>query len=195
MGKQGGAFSLESLESLLNMDWGSELAPLVDFLNLKLSKFEGLAGAVQKYNASAEKEVDPFDFMDLCNEMYFVLESFSAMRTSAAAEDLGAFLSEKLVNTTNDARIMDLHTKQVRVFMEENSVIAGIWMDFICVFLSMENWRDVLGICLQCKKVFAKKRKDQIYDREGCRGKASYARHKEARRATRRERYYRGKRL
>lgn len=183
------------LDSFLEMDWEGELSPLVRFLNLGHDSDE-LEEACRSSAKLREQEVPIEDFMDFHKDITEALESLCAIQSSEGSRKVGEFLSSKLAETTfNRIEILDLRARQVRVALVGKNIIAELWADFICIFLSQDDWMDHLGRCPFCKTWLQKSRKDRVYCSEACRGRAAYNRHKKQRRESRRARYRRDKRI
>ncbi|MFC1715570.1 hypothetical protein ACFL6S_18005 [Candidatus Poribacteria bacterium] len=184
-----------NLDSLLKMEWGGEILPLVDFLNLG-SNSDELEQAFQKSKIlKGEEGVSSGDFGTLSKGMARALESLYSMRTWADAQDVEEFLNERLRIMTNKFKVIDLESRKTKVGLEADGSIQNLWADFMCIFLYRDNWWELLGKCPQCGKWFKRTRKDHVYCSETCRGKASYARNREKRRSERRERYRKNQRI
>jgi len=181
------------LDSLLEMDWAEELAPLVGFLNLN----DGYAELQRSFEKSTLfKDKSSVDHvMGFHKDVTYILEELRSLRTWEGARELAKFLTPKLQNMKNEIAVVDLKTRQFRVNLFIEKIIDELWADFICVFLSRGDWLDKLGRCPECKKWLEKKRRDQIYCSDLCRSKASYKRHQEERRESRRARYMKNKRI
>ena len=147
-----------SLESLVNMEWRSEVSVLADFLN----------------HACGEAEV-----VNLALEMKYVLTLFES-GSGEEAERVEEFLTSKMARMRNYVKIMPhLEAKKVRVYLEADSEVEEVWADFICAFLTMDNWRALLGKCPQCGRWFARSRGNQVYSRPSCRQAASNTRRRQ----------------
>ncbi len=182
------------LDSLLKMDWETEVSPLVEFLNLG-SDVDELRRAVRESEILKDKGGSPSDFIDFRKEMDGFLHRFYEMDSASEAKRLEKFLTRMLANAKNKVKIIDLADKQIRVRLEVSTFIQNLWADFICIFLQRDDWTQLLGKCPQCAKYFERSRKNQIYCGEVCKNKAAYARNADVRRLERRIRYRKGRML
>lgn len=177
---------------LLDMQWDQEVAPLAHFLNLTPDKLQNM------YTNSARiKQKAPIDDIRwFQRDVSLYLEAIQGKKgmERLASEDLDRLaesLTGKLGGTRNKVIFRD--NLQVRVDLAADKLVDNLWADFICFFLSRDDWMDKLGKCPQCEKWFGKSRKNQIYCSTSCKNTVAYHRHQDERKSERRQRYRKGK--
>ena len=173
----------------------SDISPLTDFLNMEKKDI-----TEYKDDAILLRDDKPYLSIEAILNLYeelkgVLIDMFGASSISSRSKSDAVcfFLSEKLRRVRNKVVFVEQGSKQVRVNMVCDDIIADIWGNMICIFLSTPHWEDVLGKCPQCVKWFRKRRMDQIYCHVNCRSKDNYMKHKEARQESRRLKYKRGK--
>lgn len=178
-----------SLRSLSEMDWGTDIALLIWFLNLTNAELQD----AYRNSTSFKRNTDLETLMKFHSDIALVLDFFySFSRDNGRIEE---FLTGKLVEASH-LRVGITKDSHVRVSIELrdpngfNAVIKDIWIDLICVFLNREDWIDHLGRCAHCKTWFERSRKDQLYCSESCRSKAAYTRYRESRKTAERKLYH-----
>jgi hypothetical protein len=179
--------------------WFEDIDFLVQFLNLPI--YELFSNQIyERYKALGGldeiREVFPSwkvlgQFRD---EIKSVLDDFDNVYCYGDAYALEERLEDKLKSfgLLHTILIQDLEQGNIRVSVGGDTGLESLWTDFIFVFLTQNNCREILGRCYHCEKWYARGRRDQLYCDDICRGKAAYRKNRGAGDHPRRVGYRRG---
>ncbi len=166
-----------SLDSLLEMDWGREVASLAFFLNLTVNDL------VEMFPTSTFKGKLPLEhLLDFHKEISYILGSLDSIPSEKHLRQIEQVLSAKLAPGRAKNQVVVTESLQARVELHPEALIDELWADFIFLFLG-RDWNKELGRCVHCTTWFQKFRKSQMYCSESCKNKAYYHRDRKKRSA------------